>query len=242
MIVGLTLLALSISRYKPESTNTRSESLHPSSLSHVASRDSAEEKNDGLVLTRSRAFVTLCLGMTLALFAQTGVVTHLVSVLTVSMGRRHAGLAAGAAGFAAVVGRLLVNWRSPAPSDWRYIASFSLLAQITGCLVLLLANDAHPAFLIVGVIFFGLGVGNAISVPPVIANEEFTGVNARRVVALIVAISQGAYAFAPAAFGVVRDAWSDQSMFLVAAVIQLLAIASYMWDAGRLKNKRVREA
>jgi hypothetical protein len=59
------------------------------------------------------------------------------------------------------------------------------------------------------------------------------------VVALVVAIAQGAYAFAPAAFGLIRtfappaDAapGAAPSLFLAAALVQALAIAA-LW-AGR---------
>ncbi|MFA1637595.1 hypothetical protein ACDY95_29385, partial [Achromobacter ruhlandii] len=43
------------------------------------------------------------------------------------------------------------------------------------------------------------GIGNATSLPPLIAQAEFAREDAARVVPLIVALSQGAYAFAPAA-------------------------------------------
>lgn len=49
-----------------------------------------------------------------------------------------------------------------------------------------------------------------------------------RVVALIVAISQGAYAVAPAVFGLVRQVGSDQLIFVAASAIQVLAIAAYL--------------
>jgi len=143
--------------------------------------------------------------MTLALFAQTGLVAHVVSVLAPALGRQGAGLAAGASGVAAVVGRVAVGWRASGTSNWRAIASYSLVAQALGCGVLLLADGSSPAVLVVGVVLFGLGVGNAISVPPVIANLEFSKEDAARIVALIVAISQGAYAIAPAVFGQFRE-------------------------------------
>jgi MFS family permease len=179
-------------------------------------------------LFRDRAFLTLCIGMTLALFAQTGLVAHLVSVLAPTLGRQGAGLAAGASGLAAVVGRLAVGWRASGSTNWRAIASYSLVAQALGCAVLLLANGTNPTLLMLGVVLFGLGVGNAISVPPVIANLEFSKEDAARAVALIVAISQGAYALAPAAFGLLRQLWSDQIIFIAAVVIQLAAIVAYL--------------
>jgi hypothetical protein len=82
------------------------------------------------------------------------------------------------------------------------------------------------------VVLFGLGVGNAISVPPVIANLEFSKGDAARAVALIVAISQGAYAIAPAVFGLFRELWSDQIIFVVSVAIQVAAIVAYLLGAG----------
>jgi hypothetical protein len=59
-------------------------------------------------------------------------------------------------------------------------------------------------------------------------------------VALIVGIAQGAYAFAPAAFGLVREFTTDgpataagaaPHVFAAAALVQLLAIGAFL--AGR---------
>ena len=45
-----------------------------------------------------------------------------------------------------------------------------------------------------GVLLFGLGIGNATSLPPLIAQVEFVGDDVPRVVALTVAIGQAVYA------------------------------------------------
>lgn len=111
------------------------------------------------------------------------------------------------------------------------IASVSLAFQVAGCVVLALTGGSHIALMVSGVVLFGFGVGNAISVPSVIANLEFSQKDTARVVALIVAISQGAYAMAPTLFGVLRQVGSDRIIFLAAAVIQGAAIAAYL--AGR---------
>jgi len=179
-------------------------------------------------LVRDRAFVTLCLGMTLALFAQTGLVAHLVSVLAPTLGAQGAGLTAGACGLAAVVGRLLVGARTAKIGNWRLVAALSLVAQAAGCVILALAHGQNATLLILGVVMFGLGVGNAISLPPVIAGVEFAEGQAARVVALIVAISQGAYAVAPAIFGILRQMGTDQTMFMAAIAAQIAAIAAYL--------------
>ena len=59
--------------------------------------------------------------------------------------------------------------------------------------------------LLLGVVLFGAGFGNATSLPPLIAQVEFVKEDVARVVGLIVGISQGGYAFAPALFGVIRE-------------------------------------
>jgi MFS family permease len=181
-----------------------------------------------LDLFRNRAFLTLCVGMTLALFAQTGLVAHLVSVLAPVLGRQGAGLTAGVSGVAAIIGRLAVGSRASGTSNWRAIASGSLISQALGCIVLILAHGSNPAFMVVGVVLFGLGVGNAISVPPVIANLEFPGADATRAVSLIVAISQGVYAIAPAVFGLLRQVFSDQAIFFATSTVEFLAVVAYL--------------
>ena len=89
-------------------------------------------------------------------------------------------------------------------------------------------------------ILFGAGIGNATSLPPLIAQVEFVKADEARVVALVVAIAQGAYAFAPAAFGLVREMAPQASdvpagaapfVFAVAALFQGHAIAAFL--AGR---------
>lgn len=69
---------------------------------------------------------------------------------------------------------------------------------------------------------------------------EFAPKDVPRVVALIVAIAQGSYAFAPAAFGVIRELTLDTTaaasgaapyVFAAAALIQGLAIGALI--AGR---------
>ena len=47
-------------------------------------------------------------------------------------------------------------------------------------------------------LLFGAGIGNTTSLPPLIAQVEFVTEDVARVIALIVAVAQGTYAFAPA--------------------------------------------
>lgn len=230
MIATLGALAVLVLGRTPESLNQAPDGAP---IHRAASRAGVISQLDAprprRILSRDRAFLTLCVGMTLALFAQTGLVAQLVSVLAPVLGTQGAGLAAGACGVAAVVGRLAVGWRASGTSDWRVIAALSLVAQAAGCGLLVLADDTSASLLTSGVVLFGFGVGNAISIPPVIANLEFPSEEAPRVIALIVGISQGAYALAPALFGLLRQVYSDQMIFFAAVAIQVAAIVAYLF-------------
>jgi MFS family permease len=186
-------------------------------------------------LRADRAFVTLAAGMALGLFAQIGLIAHLLSLLAPLLGAQMAGLAMGLATASAIAGRSLVGWLMPAAADRRKIACAAYAVQIAGSLVLMLAAD-HAWAVWAGVILFGSGIGNATSLPPLIAQAEFAREEAARVVPLIVALSQGAYAFAPAAFGALRTLLQPFGLALpgflaAAAMLQLAAILCFA--AGR---------
>lgn len=179
-------------------------------------------------LYRDRAFLTLSIGMALALFAQIGLISQFVSYLVPLLGARGAGFAAGFSTAAAIAGRSLVGWFMPQDTSRRLVAAASLLVQIAGCAAFVAADGSNVPLLILGVALFGLGIGNATSLPPLIAQAEFARADVARVVALTVAIAQAAYAFAPAAFGLIRQTASDRMIFVAAATIQLAAIGAYV--------------
>lgn len=112
---------------------------------------------------------------------------------------------------------------------------------------MLMSADAHPGMVWAGVALFGAGIGNAVSLPPLIAQAEFAKQQTQRVAALIVAISQGCYAFAPAVFGTLRTfasgAESSTPLFAFAAAIQALAILLFaLGNRSRLRNNSVQHA
>lgn len=193
-------------------------------------------------LWRDRAFVTLAAGMALGLFAQIGLIAHLLSVLAPLLGAQTAGLAMGAATASAIAGRTLVGWLMPAGADRRKVACLAYAIQIGGSLVLMLAAD-HAWAVWLGVVLFGSGIGNATSLPPLIAQTEFAREDAARVVPLIVALSQGAYAFAPLAFGLLRTLLQASDLSLLgflamAAALQAAAIACLAAGRGALATRR----
>ncbi|WP_444666199.1 hypothetical protein [Cereibacter changlensis] len=96
--------------------------------------------------------------------------------------------------------------------------------QLIGLLLFLLAVETGGMWLAAGIVLFGLDIGNATSLPPLIAQQEFSPIDVARVVPRIVAIGQAGCAFAPAAFGLLRgrgeiDATGAGSLFLFVALV-----------------------
>jgi MFS transporter len=197
----------------------------------------------GADLWRDRGFVTLAAGTAFGLFAQIGLLAHLFSLLVPAVGAQLAGLAISAATVAAIAGRTLVGWLMPVGADRRLVACGSFAVQIAGSIVFWIADGTHIPLLMLGVILFGVGIGNATSLPPLIAQAEFARQDVSRVVSLNVAISQGTYAFAPASFGLIRE-FAPQAgviagaaapyLFIAAALIQVAAVAAFL--AGRRRS------
>jgi MFS family permease len=187
----------------------------------------------GRLLWRDARFLTLAAGMALGLFAQIGLLAHLFSLLVPALGSQAAGLAMGGATAAAIAGRTLIGWLMPAFADRRLVAVASYVVQILGAFALLLAGGETIPLLLAGVFLFGAGIGNATSLPPLIAQVEFVKEDVPRVVALIIAISQATYAFAPAGFGLIRELTPGGEtaapfMFASAVLIQAMAITAFL--------------
>jgi hypothetical protein len=209
----------------------------------AASSASAARPLSGKSLWKDRGFVTLAAGTSLGLFAQIGLLAHLFSLLVPAVGAQLAGIAISAATMAAIAGRTLVGWLMPVGADRRLVACGSFAVQITGSIAFLIAGGIHIPWLVLGTILFGIGIGNATSLPPLIAQAEFAREDVSRVVSLNVAISQGTYAFAPASFGLIREfapqvgaaaGAAAPYLFVAAALLQALALAALL--AGRRRS------
>ena len=206
----------------------------------TAVASSAAKPLPGSLLWRDREFLTLAAGMALGLFAQIGLIVHLFSLLVPALGATQAGLAMGLVTAMAIIGRSLIGWAMPADADRRLVASASYAVQIAGCIAFMAADGTSVPLLLLGVVLFGTGFGNGTWLPPLIAQVEFVADDVPRVVALIVAISQATYAFAPVVFGLIREfsphpagveSGAAPALFVVAAMVQGLAICAFL--AGR---------
>jgi hypothetical protein len=96
---------------------------------------------------------------------------------------------------------------------------------------------------VLAVALFGSGIGNATSLPPLIAQSEFASADVQRVVALIVAMAQATYAFAPALFGALlvatggaapRIGQGARALLLAVVAVQGLTIVCFL--AGRRRK------
>lgn len=232
MILVVWLLADHLFARTPAQMGWAADGDAPAASAATATRPQAPELR-GSLLWRDRRFLTLAAAMALGLFAQIGLIAHLVSLLVPAMGAQAAGLAAGAATAAAIGGRTLVGWLMPPSADRRLVAAASHGVQIAGSAMFILADGQDMTFLLAGVVLFGAGIGNATSLPPLIAQSEFAAADVQRVVPLIVAMSQAGYAFAPAAFGIVRalQPASSTVLFIIVGLTQAAAIACFL--AGR---------
>lgn len=199
----------------------------------------------GAQLWRDRTFLTLAAGMALGLFAQLGLITHLFSLLLPTLGAQRAGFAMALVTVMAILGRTLIGWFMPIGADRRVVACLGYGAQLAGSLAFMAAGGTNVPLLLAGIVLFGIGFGNATSLSPLVAQVEFVKEEVIRVVALIVAMAQAAYAFAPAVFGLIREltpatldagAGAAPWVFLTAALFQGLAIVAML--AGR--NPRVK--
>lgn len=204
MAVTLWLLAGRWFAHGPAALGQAPDGEAPGPATVPAPRSATAAASPGAALWRSRRFLTLGLGTSLGLFAQIGLIAHLFSLLVPAFGAQAAGFAAGLATACAIAGRTVMGRLLRPGVDRRSAAAGNYALQVAGSLVLLAAGGAEVPLLLLGVVLFGLGLGNATSLPPLIAQTDFAPADTGRVVALVTACSQAAYAFAPLAFGALR--------------------------------------
>jgi hypothetical protein len=183
---------------------------------------------------RDRRLITQAVAASLGLFAQIGLVMLLFSLLVPALGPDGAGLVMGLATVAALAGRSIPALVMRPSINRRFVGMVNGGVQICGSLALLLAAGQNVPLLVAGSLLFGLGIGNTASLPPLIAQSEFTPSDLPRAVALVLSISQGCYAFAPVIFGALRSLEGNGNdgaaplVFAAALVLQMAAMAALL--------------
>lgn len=210
---------------------------HPDGVPQAPNASPIPSNNRPLSLRGNRQFITLAAAMSLGLFAQIGLISQLFLLLVEHVTAEQAALAMGVATASAIAGRFLSSRLIQSGYEQRSIACMSYGCQLLGCLSLSCIS-VFPAILWIGVSLFGLGIGNATSLPPLIAHAEFPRQQVQRVVTLIVATAQACYAFAPAIFGslivLASGAFAELMTFALTASIQGLAILALLIGKPRL--------
>jgi len=220
----IAVLAIRVFRLRPEHLGQ-----HADGAGHAVAETSQGAGQPMTSLRGNRQFITLATAMALGLFAQIGLISQLFLLLVEHVTAQQAGMAMGLATASAIVGRFVVSGLMPPDADRRTVACLSYACQLLGCLIMT-GLGTLPGLLWLGVILFGAGIGNATSLPPLIAQVEFPREQIARVVTLIVATAQACYAFAPVFFGAVKSLVSGSNgevlLLGLAAGIQGLAIVA----------------
>ena len=151
---------------------------------------------------RDAAFLALTVAFALALFAQVGLIVHLIAFLDPVLGREHAAMAVSLLTAMAVVGRLLLSAVIDR-LDQRLTSAVSFASQALALGILILSRNEAVIFLACAV--FGFSVGNLITLPALIVQREFDPRAFGILVSLITAVSQIFYSFGPGVVGVLRD-------------------------------------
>jgi MFS family permease len=174
-------------------------------------------------ILRSRNFQTISIPFALGLMAQVGFLTHQVAYLAPSIGPTAAGWAVSLTTFSAVTGRIVMGFFVD-KVDRRLAACGNFWVQIAG--IGLLASYASTATLYLGCALFGLGVGNTISLPGLIVQQEFPEQHFARIVSLVVAINQFTFAFGPGLLGYLQQAGGSYRAALIACLVMLATAAT----------------
>jgi len=237
MIVVLALIARRIFAISPESLGQFPDGNLAATLSEPSAANGARSLQ-GTRLLRDRAFLTLAAGMAIGLFAQVGLVAHLYSLMAPVLGSQPAGLMIGGATACAILGRSVAVRLLQRNAGRRRVAAAAYGVQAAGSLLLLVSDPSRKGLMLLGVFLFGSGIGNATSLPPLIAQNDFATHDVPRVIALTVAVGQATYAFAPAVFGALLVAIGaadagigTQSIgfFAAAAGLQFTAALCFLW-------------
>ena len=145
---------------------------------------------------------TLMVPFALALAAQVGFLVHQISVLEPYLGESHAALTVSATTVAALLGRIAIGVLSDRV-NLRKLSAVNIGAQ--GVALAVMAAWPSPTVLVVASLVFGLGVGNLITFPPLLAREEFGQRSFGTVFGLVGAATQAGVALGPGLMGLLHD-------------------------------------
>ncbi|TPQ29948.1 MFS transporter [Bradyrhizobium guangdongense] len=192
-------------------------------------QSSAQIRNHAM---RDVGFLTVTTAFALVLFAQVGFIVHLISFLDPVIGRERAAVAVAVLTAMAVVGRVLFSMVIDRLNQ-RLAAALSFLSQAIALSVII--NLHNDYVLIAACALFGFSVGNLITMPSLIVQQEFDPRSFGVLISLNVAINQVTYAFGPGVVGLLRDLSGGYALpFYVCIALELGAAALIMVRGRRV--------
>lgn len=168
----------------------------------TAAHEPAGEPMSRAQLLREPRYLTMVGAFSLGLLAQISFIAHQVAYLEPTLGLQGAGWAVSITSVSALAGRLAVGLAIDRVD--RRAASAAVLCVQVSSMIVLLSSDSLVA-LYLGCILFGFGVGNLITLPGLIVQQEFPRRDFARAVSLNVAINQLVAATGPSILGVLHD-------------------------------------
>lgn len=175
---------------------------------------------------RDVAFLTLAIAFALVLFAQVGVIVHLIAFLDPVVGREHAAIAVALLTAMAMIGRLLFSIVIDRLNQ-RLVSALSFASQ--ACALAILINFNNTAAVYFACALFGFSVGNLITLPALIVQRDFPAESFGVLISLNTAVTQVTYAFGPGVIGVLRDLTGGYTVpFIMCIALELIAAALIM--------------
>lgn len=169
----------------------------------VGDEDAAATSQPGEPMSRAQLlrqprYLTMVGAFSLGLLAQISFIAHQVAFLEPTLGLKTAGWAVSTSALAALLGRISVGLIIDRV-DRRGASAVVLAVQVVSMIVLLSSQSTVGLF--VGCILFGFGVGNLITLPGLIVQQEFPRRDFARAVSLNVAVTQLVAAIGPSILG-----------------------------------------
>jgi len=185
---------------------------------------------------RTWRFWSVSAPFALGLAAQVGVLTHMVALVTPTLGVGGAARAVSLTTAAALAGRLATGFVVDRLNR-RVVASATLIVQLAG--LALLAREPSAGGVYAGCVMFGLGVGNLTTLPGLILAVEWPRERFSVLVGLAVGINQLTFAFGPSLVGVVRDrAGTYGAALWTCALLQAISAALILLGPGPAAKTR----
>jgi MFS family permease len=186
-------------------------------------------------ILREPNFITISVPFALGLVAQVGFLTHQVAFLVPMTGAVAAGWIVSLTTFAAILGRLGTGLFVDR-IDRRVVSCGNFLVQVLAMAILI--STASLPMLVAGCALFGLALGNVTSLPALIVQQEFPKRDFARIVSMVVAINQFAFAFGPALLGRLQLPDGSYTHALMACLVMELAAAGIvLLPLARRRNR-----